>query len=488
MAAAPDTTERLIADIGGGAEERARAYAKLAELSSCVTTYGDGSGGGDTSAAGCVRTVHVGGLPSELEDASKLEKLFSRFGTVVGATVRIRHEGKKASWALVSFATMEQAQSALDGTADLSAQWQGLVSRELDEIQAVHSTGAMGGTMIKHTSARLQRRPKNKTMADIAVQCLPALCLVMCKEASEVRLEEYQQLAVLIRSLSKLDPLRMSGQIIRPGVTNFFDVLKAPASVLALALQKAPQDLTEADAITFICFEALWTLVANKDLERCAVAESGMTVMEMMNQYYMPAHCLLVGGGLSTDTDDRNMAIGELVVGMLRNSKVLPGLTNGAFFTLCQCAMGRPAVAKRLHDLEAIDLALEYLKRSGPLQWISCTEVIEGAHCGWALCAMKEIVEGVLGTEDITPHLLSSGYIDMLVSALKAAEKLPADEISDMLLIMGVLQAMVEINHGQCLPQIESKLRDADTSLRFCVNGEGANLAVFHAFGWTGGV
>ena len=119
---------------------------------------------GHTSAAsssssvtgGMGRTIHVGGLEGEeLEDEAKLEKLFSRFGTVVALTLRTRREGKKVSWALVSFHTAEEASRALDGVQYLSPQHE-LVARSVDEEQVVHSTGAMGEVMRQHVKGRLQ--------------------------------------------------------------------------------------------------------------------------------------------------------------------------------------------------------------------------------------------------------------------------------------------------------------------------------------------
>ena len=46
------------------------------------------------------------------------------------------------------------AQAALDGTADLTAQYTGLVTRKVDEMQATMSKGAMGEVMRKHVTAR----------------------------------------------------------------------------------------------------------------------------------------------------------------------------------------------------------------------------------------------------------------------------------------------------------------------------------------------
>lgn len=98
--------------------------------------------------------IHVGGLEGQLEDEAALAMLFGRFGTVLAATLRVRHEGGKVSWALVSFASEAEAQAALDGTPALSAVHHGLVTRTVDQQQLAGSTGAMGNVMRTHVQAR----------------------------------------------------------------------------------------------------------------------------------------------------------------------------------------------------------------------------------------------------------------------------------------------------------------------------------------------
>ena len=104
--------------------------------------------------SGGLSTLHIGGLDGELEDEDRLEQLFGQFGEVLAVTLRYRHEVKdgveKVSWALLSFNSSTAARVALDGTAELSKQYEGLVTRELDEVQALQSTGAMGEVSTIH--------------------------------------------------------------------------------------------------------------------------------------------------------------------------------------------------------------------------------------------------------------------------------------------------------------------------------------------------
>jgi hypothetical protein len=76
--------------------------------------------------------------------------VFSQFGTLLAVTVRIRREGKKVSWALVSYRSAEEADKCLAGTAALTPKYPGIVARHVDEEQALQSKGAMGQVIALH--------------------------------------------------------------------------------------------------------------------------------------------------------------------------------------------------------------------------------------------------------------------------------------------------------------------------------------------------
>ena len=80
----------LAASLGKGPAEREEAFKKLDSL-----VAGALHGASSSSRASSVTAIHVGGLEGEeLEDETKLEKLFSRFGMVVATTLRKRREGQ----------------------------------------------------------------------------------------------------------------------------------------------------------------------------------------------------------------------------------------------------------------------------------------------------------------------------------------------------------------------------------------------------------
>ena len=86
--------------------------------------------------------VHVGGVRPPLEDEAALAQHFSHHGDVRSVSLRVRSDGPKVSWALVTFAHPAGAQRATDAAADELAEF-GLVVRSVDTRQAMSSTGQM---------------------------------------------------------------------------------------------------------------------------------------------------------------------------------------------------------------------------------------------------------------------------------------------------------------------------------------------------------
>eukprot|EP01043_Picozoa_sp_COSAG02_P020973 COSAG02_NODE_1052_length_14953_cov_6.064023_2_plen_907_part_00 len=128
--------------------------------------WGDtaGDGGGDTTQEnpaeatateiGHERILHVGGIQGDIEDEAKLEELFEQFGAVETVILRRRREGKKVSWALVTYHEAESVAQATAVAAELSES-SGLIVRAMDQDQASQSTGEMSKILKKKLSSRL---------------------------------------------------------------------------------------------------------------------------------------------------------------------------------------------------------------------------------------------------------------------------------------------------------------------------------------------
>jgi class 3 adenylate cyclase len=83
--------------------------------------------------------VHVGGLGNGQEEDEEVEELFGQFGTVYGASVRIR-EGANRSWGLVSFASQAQAEVVINSRIGLLDK---IERGRMSHAQAMRSTGSL---------------------------------------------------------------------------------------------------------------------------------------------------------------------------------------------------------------------------------------------------------------------------------------------------------------------------------------------------------
>eukprot|EP01043_Picozoa_sp_COSAG02_P026740 COSAG02_NODE_1549_length_11966_cov_3.777282_5_plen_772_part_00 len=154
------TSKELITLFAEGSNSRGDLNVRLAQLEAAVA--------GKAGSKGEHGTLHVGGIQGEIEDEAKLKELFGQFGAVETVTLRRRREGKKVSWALVTYREADSVARALTAH-ELLGQSHDLVVRMVDTKQARGSTGAMSQVMDRHkskfTALAQQRRAQRQATA-----------------------------------------------------------------------------------------------------------------------------------------------------------------------------------------------------------------------------------------------------------------------------------------------------------------------------------
>jgi hypothetical protein len=100
------------------------------------------------------------------------------------------------------------------------------------------------------------------------------------------------------------------------------------------------------------------------------------------------------------------------------------------------------------------------------------------------LWGRKDLLESAQnGGADLTVQLLSCSYIDTVVSALSAVEKVGADNANGVVLAPGALHFLAVLD-GEALPQIEDKLRGIPFVLRYVKD---STITFLSDFGMTAG-
>lgn len=143
----------------------------------------------------------------------------------------------------------------------------------------------------------------------------------------------------------------------------------------------------------------------------------------------MPVNYVLVSG--ANQSNARNLALAPLIMDLLKTpGKLDDRLLCVALYTIAMVLANRNDVALRFLELGLFEYLVELLREdANPVAWVSACSVSGPRCCGQALHTMKDLVETCQAAGvDLTPRLLSSGYMDLLIDALKAVERVGSDK------------------------------------------------------------
>jgi hypothetical protein len=202
---------------------------------------------------------------------------------------------------------------------------------------------------------------------------------------------------------------------------------------------------------------------------------AGIGTMEYVGMF-MPANFVW---NVATPTDDRNLVLCPLLLELLTAPEKLPDFAlSGVLIALEYGVIGRPAVAAKLLEHDAVAVLMNIIRQASPTELITTAGFSRQPH-GVALIAMRDLVETAqAGGADLTTQLLTSGFIDTLLSALSAVEEVGADNITGCTFVHGALGILTLLT-GEAMPQIEDKLRAIPSALRYLKESKITNLADF---------
>ena len=206
------------------------------------------------------------------------------------------------------------------------------------------------------------------SVAEIAVACASPLCEVLCKPVSEVEVSEWHRASQVLAALTGVDPARVAGECNKPGQANVCTAFLAPDSVLGVVLAKDPSSLTIEDALTVASAMAAWavgqSIAAGTD---ASLAAAGISMMEFMGMA-MPSFFLMVP---RTPSDDRNLFLFPLLLELLKAPEKLPDFVLcGVLGALQNGLIGRPAVAAKLLEHDAVAIIMNILQQVRTLEYI----------------------------------------------------------------------------------------------------------------------
>ena len=117
-------------------------------------------------------------------------------------------------------AEREQAFKKLDSLAARALH--GGSSSRASSVTAIH-VGGLEGEELEDEAKR--------TLADVGVACVSPLCAMMCRDATEVALEEFQRVAGVLLALASLDPILVGAELYKLNQPAYYAIAKSAGSV-----------------------------------------------------------------------------------------------------------------------------------------------------------------------------------------------------------------------------------------------------------------
>jgi hypothetical protein len=162
------------------------------------------------------------------------------------------------------------------------------------------------------------------------------------------------------------------------------------------------------------------------------------------------------------------MAMAPLFLELLRNPESLPLFAMpGILWAFGHAVAGRPAVATLCHQShDAINVLMGIMRATPPHELISTAGFARRGGHAQVMPDMKELVEALqLGGADVTPQLLSSGYIDVLMETFEAVEQVGQHNVTGHHLSWGLI--LLKELVGERLGEIEQEYRAHQEALRY---------------------
>lgn len=213
-------------------------------------------------------------------------------------------------------------------------------------------------------------QPRNRSesqiasLTKVALACASPLCAVLCMDAADVDMREYQQAVLLLLDLIAIAPVQMGGEVgTREGQPGLNAVWAAPTSVLGECLAKDPTELTVDDALLVVCAQACLSNLLSRGFQNMCDA-TGRDFSEWIGEFCAGAFLLtlsepgFLSQGHAFPQEARNMALAPLMMALAtRDDEVQldDRLLNPLFMALSYVCMGRPTVALRMMELQVFE-------------------------------------------------------------------------------------------------------------------------------------
>lgn len=334
---------------------------------------------------------------------------------------------------------------------------------------------------LRDASTATEREPLYTAIDDLvgrpgaapqAVRCVSPLCAVL-----ELPLDcfEFQRAALVLGSVlttyhgaftnSGISTIFSGsgaiGEYVRPGQPNVITILYAPDSALARVFAKPPDELTEEDLMTAVCYYASVNTMYNIPHAQCVSEET--FAHDWVEKWMAGCHLL----GTHPRSGSHNEALFRLSIGLLQQPNQLMQTSSyvhaGVWYVAQHCCIGRPDVAAIAIECRAIELGVSQLQTARKIERVTSMRFAPI----WTF--LRDVVQSAQSRgDDFTHQLLDDGCVDLCISALKTAETVEPAAICTMGFINVI--CLLELLEGEALEAIYDQLRPAAQALRAAID------------------
>eukprot|EP01043_Picozoa_sp_COSAG02_P051086 COSAG02_NODE_5334_length_4430_cov_2.102517_1_plen_616_part_00 len=360
-----------------------------------------------------------------------------------------------------------------------------------ERIVGLLSGGAAERAAAYDELEEMARQGPAEGRAAVAVASVGPLCAVLGRESEEVGVEEFKRAVLVVYALLPLDLLRISGILARPTSPCVVSVLRAKTSVLGAVVAKDAAALTEEDAVVAIFAHGLMACqfcLSFDDL----VPYVGQSMTDWSMTDWLGPHVETAFMYDHTVPDERNLSLVDMTWQLLTTPGKLPdAIRFGAHQLISHAQFGRPAVSRRLLDLGLLEHTVATLRQAPPMSWLTNEAACQAGFEGFLMHCVQELIDGCATDGlDLSQRLLSSGYVDCLVTALQTIEAAGRETSPEtwhiVVLVFGLMRALAGgVDVGECAGAVIGKLRQSGSALRFLID---ADFVLGRECGWTTGV
>ena len=260
------------------------------------------------------------------------------------------------------------------------------------------------------------------------VDCVrPLVEAVFAADVSDVDAQEYRRAHNILMELFFAQPLAVQVAHKRGGLWGAD--YQSPGNAYAAAYERELSQLNRSDALVIASQASENTGFMCLGMDKCCSAFGGTVLDDWLPIFIGGNRCMMPDGKHERASGAYLEKLSALWLDIVREPRDVPRVeVAGALQCLIWCIGGKPAIMRLVVEGGLLEILVAELQKSSPVDWVQletpCTadNLVHGCcfAVGWSFSTL--VGEQLPGGVNMTQLLLDSGFIGIIMSALKAYE------------------------------------------------------------------